>query len=255
MAIIKPKINVCTHFKTESMKIKFITTIIILFVLQISGFGQHTDIKEFGLKGKVKRIITLHYKDVSFSNGQWMPTSFENINYTTVWHFNEQGFIDTATTTLLVQQDSIITNTLIYEIKNGKKISGKYFGYGGVLNELYTIVWKDKYTYTTITTDTSGTKIFESTSWLTKDFRDNKGEYKSFENGKVVFHEKYSDIFDSNGQLVKAEFKNITESKNYFVLYKHSEFDRNNNPTITTQINITDGTIKKMTIRRIEYYE
>lgn len=249
----KPE-TVMQYFKTDIMKAKY-TTIIFLLVLKITAFGQHTDIKEYGLKGKVKRITTMHYKDVMFSNEQWMPASFENVNYTTVWHFNEQGFIDTAETTLLVNPDSLVTNTLIYEFKNGKKIYGKYFDYRGVLTEQYNVIWTDKFSYTTTTTDRSGKKTFESTSWLNKDFRDNKGEYKSFENGKIVFHEKYSDIFDTNGQLVKAEFTNLTENKTYFVLYKHSKFDRNNNPTVTTQINISDGTIKKMTIRRIEYYD
>ena len=242
------------YFK-DTMMTKFATTIFFLFGLTITALGQHNDLKEYGLKGKVKSITTMHYKDVMFSDGQWMPASFEKFYYTTVWHFNEQGFIDTTKTSLFVHPDILVTNILAYEFKNGKKVSGKYFNYRGVLTELYKITWSDQYTYTTITTDTNGTKTFESTSWLNKDFRDNKGEYKSYENGKVVFYEKYSDIFDSNGQLVKAEFTNMTENKNYFVLYKHSELDKNNNPTITTQINITDGTIKKMTIRLIEYYE
>ena len=237
------------------MVTKFITTIYFLSALTITAFGQHNDLEEFGLKGKVKSITTMHYKDVMFSNGQWMPISFEKFFYKTVWNFNEQGFIDTAKTSLFVHPDSLVTNLLTYEFKNGKKVSGKYFNYGGVLTELYTITWADQYTYTTITTDTNGSKIFESTSWLNKDLRDNKGEYKSYENGKVVFYEKYSDIFDANGHLIKAEFTNVTENKNYFILYKHSEYDKNNNPTITTLINITDGTIKKMTIRHIEYYE
>ncbi len=237
------------------MVTKFITTICFLSALTITTFGQHTDLKEYGLKGKVKSITTMHYKDVMFSNGQWMPISFDNFSYKTVWYFNEQGFIDKSKTSLFVHPDSLVTNILTYEFKNGKKVSGKYFNYRGVLTELYKITWTDQYTYTTITTDTNGIKTFESTSWLNKDFRDSKGEYKSYENEKVVFYEKYSDIFDANGQLTKAEFTNMTENKNYFVLYKHSELDKNNNPTITTQINITDGTIRKMTIRLIEYYE
>jgi len=241
------------YFK-NTMATKFTTTIYFIFALTITALGQHTDLKEYGLKGKVKTITTMHYKDVMFSNGQWMPTSFEKFYYTTVWHFNEPGFLDTSKTSLFVH-DSLVTNILTYEFKNGKKVSGKYFNYHGVLTELYNITWTNQYTYTTITTDTNGTKTFESTSWLNKDFRDNKGEYKSYENGKVDFYEKYSDIFDTNGQLIKAEFTNMTENKNYFILYKHSESDKNNNPTITTQINITDGTIKKLTIRLIEYYE
>lgn len=243
------------YFKTDTMVTKFITTINILFALTITAFGQHTDLKEYGLKGKVKRITTMHFKDVMFSNGQWMPTSFEKIQYTTVWHFNEQGFLDTSKTSLYLHPDTLGTNILIYEFKNGKKISGKYFNYRGLLTELYKITWSDQYTYSTITTDTNGTKTLESTSWLNKSFRDNKGEYKSYENGQITLYEKYSNIFDTTGLLIKAEFINVTENKNYSILYKHSKFDKYGNPTMTTQINITDGTIKKMTIRRIEYYE
>ncbi len=237
------------------MKSKFITTIYFLLALTIIAVGQHTDLKEYGLKGKVKSITSMHYKDVMFSNGHWMPISKEKFYYTTVWHFNEQGFLDTSATSLFVYPDSLVTNILAYEFKNGKKVSGKYFNYLGVLTELHKITWVDQYTYTIIATDTSGTKILESNSWLNKNYRDNKGEYKSYENGKVVFYEKYSDIFDTNGQLLKAEFTNITENKSYVVLYKHSEFDKNKNPITTTQINITDGTIKQITIRLIEYYE
>ncbi|MCE3279283.1 MAG: hypothetical protein K0S44_1474 [Bacteroidetes bacterium] len=196
----------------------------------------------------------MHYKDVMFSNEQWMPTSFEKFYYTTVWHFNEQGFIDTIRSSYYFQSDSLVTSTLIYEFQNGVKVSGQYFDYSGVMTDLYKITWSDKYKYTTITTDTNGIKTFESISWLNTDFRDNKGEYKSFENGKLVFHERYSDLFDPKGQLIKAEFINLTEDKTYVVLYKHSELDKNGNSTITTQINITDGTIKKMTIRDLEYY-
>jgi hypothetical protein len=237
------------------MVTKLITTICFLLSLTITTFGQHTDLKEYGLKGKVKSITTMHYKDVMFSKGQWMPIFFDKFSYKTVWHFNEQGFIDTSKTSLFVYPDSLITNILIFEFKNGKKVSGKYFDFRGVLTELYKFSWADQYTYMTITTDTNGTKTFESTSWLNKDFRDNKGEYKSYKDGKTVFYEKYFDIFDSNGQLVKAEFTNATENTNFTILYKHGEYDKKNNPTITTQINITDGTIKKMTIRLIEYYE
>ncbi len=122
------------------------------------------------------------------------------------------------------------------------------------MKELYKINQTNQYTYTTIATDTNGAKSYESTSFFDKNFRDNKGEYKIYENGEVTLYEKYSDIFDTTGLLIKAEFVNITENKNYTVLYKHSEFDKHNNPTVTTQINITDGTIKKMTIREIEYY-
>jgi len=243
------------NFNTETMTTKFITTFNFLFALTISSFGQHTDLKEYGLKGKVKSIKTMHYKDVMFSNGQWMPISFEKFSYSTVWHFNEQGFLDTSKTNLFTNQDSLITNVLIYDFKNGKKVSGKYYNYQGEMSELYNISWTDQYTYTTITTDSNGTKTFESTSWLNNEYRDNKGEYKRYENGKVVFHEKYSDIFDTTGTLIKAEFTNVIENRNYFVLYKHSELDKNNNPIITTQINITDGTIRKMTIRYIEYYD
>jgi hypothetical protein len=237
------------------MVTKYLTTICFLFALTNIAFGQHTDLKEYGLKGKVKSITTMHYKDVMFSNGQWMPISFEKFSYKTVWNFNEQGFLDMSKTSLFVHPDSLVTNVLAYEFKNGKKVSGKYYNYRGILTELYKISWTDQYTYSTITTDTNGIKTSESTSWLNKEFRDNKGEYKSYENGKVVFYEKYSDIFDTSKQLIKAEFTNVTENKNYFVLYRHSELDKNNNPTITTQINITDGTIRKMTIRLIEYYE
>lgn len=243
------------YIKTDRMATKFITTICFLFTLTITVFGQHTDLKEYGLKGKVKSITTMHYKDVMFSNGQWMPVSLDKFSYSTVWHFNEQGFIDTSKTSLFVHPDSLVTNILTYEFKGGKKVSGKYYNYRGILSEQYKISWTDQYTYTTVTTDTNGNKTFESTSRLNKEFRDNKGDYKSYENGKVVFYEKYSDIFDTSGQLIKAEFTNMTENKNYFVLYKHSEFDKYYNPIITTQINITDGTVRKMTIRLIEYYE
>ena len=234
------------------MKRKIILSLLVFSSVNV--FAQHTDIKEYGLKGKVESITTMHYKDVMFKNGQWMPTSFDEFLFTSVWHFNEQGFIDTAKTSLFIHPDSLVTNTLTYQFKNGKKVSGKYINYRGILTELYKISWTDEYTYTTITTDTNGTKLFESTSYLNKDFRDNKGEYKSYENGEIIDYEKYSDIFDKNGQLIKAEFTNLVENKNYVVLYKHSELDKNNNPTVTTQINITDGTIKKMTIRLIDYY-
>jgi len=243
------------NFKKDTIVRKFIIAICILASLTNTTFGQHTDLKEYGLKGKVKNILTMHYKDVMFFHGQWLPISFEKFSYSTDWHFNENGFLDTLKTSILVNSDSLVTSILAYEFKNEKKISGKYFNYNGDVTELHKINWTDQYTYTTIATDTNGAKAFESTIWLSNDFRENKGDFKSYENGKLVFYEKYSDIFDSNGQLIKGEFTNIEENTNYFVLYNHIEFDENNNPIVTIQINITDWTIKKMTIRRIDYYE
>jgi len=237
------------------MRTRLATILCLVFAWAIAARGQHSDLKEYGLKGKVKSITTKYYRDVMFLDGQWLPFSPEDIRYTTVWHFNEQGFIDTARTIFFEEPDSPLTELLVYDFKNGKKISGKRFDAQGVLTELYEIVWSDRYSYTVITTEPKGTKLSESSSRLGKDFRDNQGEYKDYENGKLVFHEKYSDVFDSNGQLVKAEFTDIIANTNYVLLYKHAGFDPNENPTITTRINITEGTIDKMTVREIEYYE
>ena len=236
------------------MAIKWILTISLIFALANNIFAQHTDLKEYGLKGKVKRITTMHYTDVMFVDGQWMPISFEAFSLKTMLHFNEQGYIDTSMTSFFFEPESLVSNTLAYEFKNGKKVSGKYYDFSGMLIQHHQISWTDQYTYTTTATDINGIKLFESTSWLNDAYRDIKGDYKSYQNGELIFYEKYSDIFDENGQLIEAEFTNVLENKKYHVLYKHIEFDKNNNPTISTLINITDGTIKKMILREIEYY-
>jgi hypothetical protein len=237
------------------MVVNCVSVLCFLFAVISAVHGQHTDLKEYGLKGKVKNITTYHYKDVMFSNGHWMPVAYDKYSYITIWHVNEEGFMDTTITKLVVHPDSLSSSMLIYEMDNGKKVSGKYYSYRGIQTEQYQITWTDQYTYTMIATDTNGVKTWETTSWLNQDFRDSKGEYKSYENGKVVFQESYSDSLDQSGRLVEAEFDQVTDNKKYVVLYKHSEFDHYNNPLETTQINGTDGTIKKMTIRRIEYYE
>ena len=229
--------------------------LLIIFISTITN-AQHTDLKEYGLKGHVKSITTVNYESGICTNNQWIPYDEAKPNTITTLYFNKSGIIDSSITefgAFKTDTSSFRTKT-IYVIEQNKKVSAKYYDHSGKFTETIKIKWLNNKTYSTYFYDLNGKLTFESTSWLNDEYRDNKGEYKSYDNDTLNIYEKYDDVFDSDKQLIKANFVDQIGKKEYTILYKHQAFDEFKNPTYTALVNITTGTLKRISIWRIEYY-
>lgn len=233
------------------MRLQFILYLIIIspnFFL-----AQSTDLKEYGLNGRVKQMSALHYEDVKIVNGKWTPLDRDQYKYKSVTYFNKEGNIDSIINTRPdLEHPYRIKNEFIYE--NGLKIGGYSYDFNGERSQIYTIEWKTKRKYILTSKDVYGNPLFVLKSYLDRRFREKKSENIYYDHGKIIDHGKYKGYFDENGYLVKGKIYNLMKNEEHTTLYFHFGKDQFNNITNSVVINSTYGTDVSLMIRTIEYY-
>lgn len=225
----------------------------LLLILPLTIIAQHSDLAEYGLKGRVKQMTAFHYYNAKIIDGKWIPLNREKYNYKSTTYFNESGNIDS-----IVNSESDVENPFKvkheFTYENNRKVGGRYYDFDGKLSQIYSIEWKNKRKYVLTSKDIYGAKVLVTTTWLNRDFREKKAENIFYENDKARYHGKYESFINGNQHLIKAKIYNLHENREHTNLYFHFGKDQFNNITHSIMINSTNGAEIDLMIRTIEYY-
>lgn len=181
--MINTKVKLLWYFFLSCMKfmIKYIKHIAILLFLHLvfSFDGQAqtlTDLKYFGLKGKVKKQVTTYYTNIIEDSGEWYIKD-SNSNYSITRTFDKEGLLSET-----IQKGINTDNRRIYTIKNSRKTENFFYSKGKQTNY-------SKYIYT-------------DSSMIEKEYT---------LNGKLSM--KISSFFDKNLIVTSEEIKNYKEDQ------------------------------------------
>jgi hypothetical protein len=204
------KIN--TFIKNQIMKY-FLSSLCTLLVL--IGHSQHSDLKEFGFRGKVKEVRTKTYVYIDFKTGK--PSDSLNHFSTVVFYVDEHDNFQEVKTISGIDSTVIVRN--IYTFKDSKKSSMKSIDSDGneIKNESASFVWVDDKTY--LLTLLSHSRTYEMMIMLNEYYRDFKGVTQIFDHKntdkKLVKTEKSENFFDYDGHIRKiivTDMESMTET-------------------------------------------
>lgn len=214
--------------------------------------AQHSDTKEMGLEGKVKKVITYVYDSALLENGQYIPveTSFvSRISY----YFDPNGRLDSTHYQLRVEDGRDMMLRIIYEFVNGKRSGYKEYEQGR-LKEEGTVMWLDTHNYLTRVKYPDREGGAELVNSLDPQFRDLRGEVRFFEeDGNISFCSSYENKLDGKKllQTLTVDCAAQTESLRTFI---YQETDALKNPLIVIGLNGKDQKPERIWIRKIEYF-
>jgi|SRR6218665_210339 len=225
-----------------------------LFYFISPSFCQYSDLKEYGLKGNVKSINDAVYLDLKPVGKKWKIDSTDNAAFHKNMYFNPSGQMDTLRVIDVDEKDSMLNSTIVFDFENDIKIGGKQYGYHHQPITLFDIEWMDNRTYKTALTDTSGQKIYESTSWLSIQFQDSVGQTLVYDKGKVVNNSTYVNRLDKSKRVIGIDYFDQFSKPTVSETIEYLEFDKRGNWTKCVVRDSFTGKFKKLTVRAIEYY-
>ena len=218
---------------------RVITTSILLFLLG-SCNERYNDLVDYGYKGKIKKVILIHYVNPVNSSGDWHADGEPRFTKTTL--FNDKG---------MITEESYVLRERSYArkfiVKGDKKIECNETGHESGKS-------KFRYTNSSITEqhyDSSGELDYEAITFYDKKKLTTKEVY-TYYSGKQI--KDYNTTYYTNridGYISKYLFsdsiKNIRESFENVILGK----DENGNP-IKILIK-KDGSPESLRVLKFEY--
>jgi hypothetical protein len=230
------------------MKTSILILSLTLFSVSLYSQEVFTDIKEFGLKGKVKSIESNYYSVKE--NRQEL--TLDTLNSKSLMHFNENGNL-----TIIV--NFTFSGEEIERIKyqrddNERKISYKKYNENGIF-ETGKYNWINERKYQIKAKDSFGIRI-ESEFTLSKKFRDESGTttYYDDKTGEYFLTYHYQNILDENGNLLSSNniYKPLGNSST--IIYDVQELDEFGN-WIKVSLYDDEKDFRQIMIRKIEYYK
>ena len=225
----------------------------LLFAVNFT-FAQFNDCKEYGFKGKVKKVTTYNYVDLEKINGSWILDEKKLIS---IWEFivdKNQNFREVKTT--YFNKDSTEIYTYKYEFDNHLKKSYLKTDQNGNIVETAKYYWLNDKTYST--TFEFGDYIIETKSILNNLYRDYVGEttvYEVYENKKLPIEKtSYKNFFDNNGIIQKTEKYDVMGKITSTIINKVQDFDEKGN-MVEFAIIEDNGTLERFVKRVFEYVE
>ena len=229
------------------------TLFILTFLINYFGYAQFNDCKEYGFKGKLKKVTTYNYSDLKKENKKWQ---IENDKLISKWEFiinEDQNFKEIKIT--LFDKDSVsMIYTSTYEFSSGKKSTYKRTDINETVVETGSYRWLNEFTYTINSNFSEGYNI-ESMYILNNNYRDfiNESSIYSLENGEriLIYKEGYENFFDENGYIKKSETYDIEKG----TLNLFNEIHKTDNYGNITEYAIIkeNGELEKFVIRTFEY--
>ena len=192
----------------------------------------HSDLKEYGFNGKVKRVTTFNYTEFKIANGEWQPLNDSSWSSKTVFDFNSIGnFVQTIT--IAKPQGSITSLTTLitkHTYSNGNHFAKEY-DINGMLLTTIKYEWVNNVSYKIFASNIYGKIDFTSKIQLNKNFRDQSGEFMLYAGKDTLnYGYKYKNSIDTNNKftkVIRTYAKTNMVEETYFVYQK---LDANKNP-------------------------
>lgn len=150
--------------------------------------------------------------------------------------------------------DSLMNNMLVTDFKNGIKSGGKNYDFHNRPGHQFKVEWIEDRIYKETVTDSTGTKVYETTSWLDAEFRDSVGQTLGYDKGVLIVDEKYSNQLDASKRLVRVDYVDGVNKSKRSETIEYLEFDKQGNWTKSVVRDADTGKFIKMNTRIIEYY-
>lgn len=219
----------------------------LLFCFSLHSQEGFTDLKEFGLKSRVKSIESTYYS-AKESKEKWVV---DTITSKSKMVFDENGNLTKIVNFSYSELE--IETTEFQRDENERKIAYKMYNENGVFESgIYNWINEKKYQINSI--DSFGIRT-ESEFTLTKNYRDESGITKYFDskNGEYFLTYKYENILDENGNLLRSKITYEPIDRTSIIIYEVKELDNIGN---WVKINLyhEDEDFRQIMLRKIEYY-
>lgn len=229
------------------MKIFIIGISFLIFSVSLYSQDDHTDVKEFGLKGNVKSVESNYYLAKEYQE-TWILDSLKSRS---VMDFNKKGNF-----TKIISIDFPDSESEIIEFQrdeNGRKISYKKHTLYGIF-ETGNYEWISEKRYRLKAKDSFGVRM-ESEFTLTENFRDESGTtiYYDDKTGEYLLTFTYQNILDKNGNLLRTNIFYEPSGDSSTTIYDVQEIDAFGN-WIKVGLYHEEKDFREIMIRNIEYY-
>jgi hypothetical protein len=176
---------------------------------------QHTDLIEYGLKGKVKTFTIVRYQLLTTNNGQLVPTDTNEWYRKDVFHFNKNGNIDSIryinhyhyyksyqqSPDTSMPFASTTFKRYFYDTK-GKKTSGISMNDYSDEPSLITVSWPGKNLYVEASMVKGYNHVQSVDSiWIGKNGRDSVGSYSQFIEDHLMLVSRYHAFYNEQNDL------------------------------------------------------
>lgn len=157
-------------------------------LIGIFSYGQHNHLKELGLKGKIKKLTCIYYKDGIQMNNRWAPKDSAKFTYKTVTFYNSKEFIDSIQTYVNHGGKERLITTKRYTYDTNNSASGTEYNYLEDVSYKLTLQWIDKNTYLEEAKDASGANSISAKIYLDSKFHIIKREDIIYRDGELFDH-------------------------------------------------------------------
>ena len=229
----------------------------LLFFLLLSFnnlYSQFNDSKEYGFKGKLKKVTTYNYVGLEKENGKWIA---DDKNLVSIWEFivdRNQNFTEIRTTYFTNGSKEI--QVYKYEFNDNLKTSYKKYDEKDNVIESAKFEWLNEKSY--IETFSFDQYEIENKVILNDNYRDYIGENKVFEisdNEKIPIEiTSYKNYFGSNGLVLKTEKFDVLGNITSTIKNEIQKIDKDGNMTEFAIIK-DDGTLERFIKREFEYLD
>lgn len=101
----------------------------------------------------------------------------------------------------------------------------------------------------------SGEITSESHYTLDENFRDLSGHYKWSQGDSIFLFESYTNNLTKNGEIVSATFTDHLTGSIFAIIFTNKEKDEQGNLTKAALVYEKTGLLKKLVVKKIEYYK
>lgn len=238
----------------NKMKTRYSLLLAAFMGMTFLAFGQgHTDLKENGLEGRVRKVITYVYDSAYKENNEWLPLE-SSFHSRITYFYNQKGNNDSTHYLVRVKElGHDIQRRTIYTFSNDKR-SGYREYENDDLVETASITWIDQHNYLTRARYTNTDEVAELMNALNDSYRDLRGEVRIFNaEGNMVFCSSYENKLEGNllsSVLTMDCLSNDTSSSSFI----YGQLDEYRNPVLVISIDPSNGKPQKIWVRKIEYY-
>jgi hypothetical protein len=232
--------------------------ILLLFLSSLLGCSptekRPADSVMYGFRIPVKKVVSNTYKKIILKNGEWVPEDSSAYSNSLIYYYNKEGNLDSLIHIHSLPSGKKIHRSMIHEYANGVKISAKVYR-DGLLDEVHTYTWNDKYTFTQKAVDSKNKPILTITVKLSDLFQEIYGVSINYdENKEIVSHSKSEFIRNPAGWVTGKSDNDLLEKKTSNYKYIHRKYDHKNTPIQSEEWLAGDSMPSKVYIREVEYY-
>lgn len=206
------------------MNMKYICTLVFLFVSSVYALRAQTDLAAYGFKGQVKAVYYYIYNEARFdADGKFIDEKKQPYIEKALF-FDKKGNIDSVVEVL--SEGRFYEKYISIHVHVGNRIKSvtKYRYYTNEVMEETKYLWTEKnlkcsFKGVGFSTLSKGYKV------LAFNHRESRGEYETeTKKGVLLLKESYKNEFDTYWNLLKTHYNNA-EKGNYTIVYDYDDMD------------------------------